>query len=382
MQSKALKHILKFVVFSSLLVFFILFYFLDQTKQYLNGSSTFALRNEDVTEFDIPVHVLCMDPIYSKATKWGKRNITITSLLMKDDNKNESLIQFFEETSYHLGQDFEIEFANTLLHHGKSEVENFQVIVQYLDTFNHGRCLMVQTYTKLEPTSEFFFKVRTKTRKDVGKPKSLKLFLVSNQTWQGIGTDVWSYIKPTKLILPFIKEETYWTDLHVKQYIYQKGQKDITSCISKLVTNSGCLPVCSPFFFPPNLNIEPCQTFGDTKCLFDLYGESKAFFFSYKKCLKPLTIFTYTGTPILLEGQDISDIPKDLSVYGSFSFSSNEIQIYEETTIIGTSTFIGSVGGSLGLFLGFSCFTCLSSCLDYFFDFIISLKSKVQNNNI
>ena len=47
-----------------------------------------------------------------------------------------------------------------------------------------------------------------------------------------------------------------------------------------------------------------------------------------------------------------------------FSYSSDEIKIEEETLMIGTSSYIGSVGGSLGLFLGFSFFTYLSYLID------------------
>ena len=52
-----------------------------------------------------------------------------------------------------------------------------------------------------------------------------------------------------------------------------------------------------------------------------------------------------------------------------FSYSSDEIKIEEETLMIGTSSYIGSVGGSLGLFLGFSFFSSLS----YFFGKLISI---------
>ena len=57
-----------------------------------------------------------------------------------------------------------------------------------------------------------------------------------------------------------------------------------------------------------------------------------------------------------------------------FAYSSDEIKIEEETLMIGTSSYIGSVGGSLGLFLGFSCFTYLSCCLQKVFDLCDKFK--------
>ena len=38
--------------------------------------------------------------------------------------------------------------------------------------------------------------------------------------------------------------------------------------------------------------------------------------------------------------------------------------VKEEILMVHTTDFIGSIGGSLGLFLGFSCFTYLSGMID------------------
>ena len=52
-----------------------------------------------------------------------------------------------------------------------------------------------------------------------------------------------------------------------------------------------------------------------------------------------------------------------------FNYQSDEIKIEEETLMMGTSSYIGSVGGSLGLFLGFSFFSSLS----YFFGKLLKI---------
>ena len=57
-----------------------------------------------------------------------------------------------------------------------------------------------------------------------------------------------------------------------------------------------------------------------------------------------------------------------------FGYSSDQIKIEEETLMIGTSSYIGSVGGSLGLFLGFSCFTYLSCCIQKVFELCDKFK--------
>ena len=51
-----------------------------------------------------------------------------------------------------------------------------------------------------------------------------------------------------------------------------------------------------------------------------------------------------------------------------FTFGTNEKEVAEEVLMIGLSSYIGSVGESLGLFLGFSFFTHLSCCIDKIFE--------------
>ena len=50
----------------------------------------------------------------------------------------------------------------------------------------------------------------------------------------------------------------------------------------------------------------------------------------------------------------------------SFRFLSPLVEIIEEIPEIGFPFLMGSVGGSLGLFIGFSCYTFLSKIVDTF----------------
>ena len=57
----------------------------------------------------------------------------------------------------------------------------------------------------------------------------------------------------------------------------------------------------------------------------------------------------------------------------TFNPISKRVLVKEERYIISTTDFIGSVGGSLGLFLGFSCFTYTSELLDKLLNKLSSL---------
>ena len=81
--------------------------------------------------------------------------------------------------------------------------------------------------------------------------------------------------------------------------------------------------------------------------------------------MKPMKTTLYRANSKSLEKVFIQNNTVELL----FTFSSDEIKIEEETLMIGTSSYIGSVGGSLGLFLGFSFFTYLSYGVDKLFEF-------------
>ena len=81
--------------------------------------------------------------------------------------------------------------------------------------------------------------------------------------------------------------------------------------------------------------------------------------------MKPKDTTLYKAKPV-----PIKRVSNQLSIVELlFSYSSDEIKIEEETLMMGTSSYIGSVGGSLGLFLGFSFFSSLS----YFFGKLLKI---------
>ena len=86
---------------------------------------------------------------------------------------------------------------------------------------------------------------------------------------------------------------------------------------------------------------------------------------NYKKCMKPTKTTLYKAKPVSVGEKALNRSEITLL----FTYQSDEIKIEEETLLMGTSSYIGSVGGSLGLFLGFSFFSSLS----YFFGKLFSI---------
>ena len=101
----------------------------------------------------------------------------------------------------------------------------------------------------------------------------------------------------------------------------------------------------------------------DNKCWYNwsFYGKN---YNEYKGCLKPMKTTLYNAELKPLQNA----VAKRDTVELVFTYSSDQIRIKEATLMIGTSSYIGSIGGSLGLFLGFSFFTYLSFCIDKLFE--------------
>ena len=59
-------------------------------------------------------------------------------------------------------------------------------------------------------------------------------------------------------------------------------------------------------------------------------------------------------------------------------FAKNEVDVKQEYLIVDTITMIGSVGGTLGLFIGFSFLTCMSSIIETLKSFVNMLDNYLK----
>ena len=76
--------------------------------------------------------------------------------------------------------------------------------------------------------------------------------------------------------------------------------------------------------------------------------------------------------------QDLNNVTEDMNAQFSMMFASNISDIFEEILIVDEISLIGSLGGSLGLFIGFSFFGYITS----FFDVIVEkmFYMSIQRN--
>ena len=132
------------------------------------------------------------------------------------------------------------------------------------------------------------------------------------------------------------------------------GTTDFEQCLVKQIdSNSECGTKCYPFLynFLPNL----------TLCNSEEYGCMHNALYKYRyECLQPLKNVQYRTT--IYPG--FKQKTKRSGFWFVIYFDTATKEIKEEVLIVTTGGLIGSVGGSAGLFLGFSFFTYLSGIID------------------
>ena len=371
-RSELLKNVLKVILILALFTSFLVFYFIKETSEYLKGSTTFASRTEEVDKFNLPVLVICFEPSY-KPSIFGDESADFSYLFDKEDfiKEKEKLADALHSASYKLNEDVQIEFVvqddnttdNYTLKDGQNLMDNFQVDVYKIYTLTHGSCYVIENTKKVDSWVTFQVYVKDLNSKNVDKLSGLVLFVASPETWYGIITLSWPYFELKQHSLGFNMSKQYWIDMLVTNVTYIKnGQKSIEGCIEKLMATNAACKKCLPFFFSFKNKKISCQSKQENKCWYywSFMGKN---YNKYKRCLKPMKTTLYNAELKLLK-KAVSQ-PDTVDVI--FSYSSDQIKIKEATLMIGTSSYIGSIGGSLGLFLGFSFFTYLSSCIDKLF---------------
>ena len=352
-------------------------YLINETNEYLKGSTTFASRTGKVHEFNLPMLVICFEPNY-KTSIYGNRTADFAYLFEKENliKEEEKVADTLKSASYKLNEDVQIEFGmrdgndgNTtlkyVLEEGQSKMDNFHIDVFKTYTLIYGSCYLIESTEKVSPWVIFELSIKDLNSENGDNLSNVNIFIASRETWYGIIALSWPYFELEKHSFSFNTSEMYWMDMQVKDITYQNGHKSVEDCIENLMATNDDCKECSPFFFTfKNKKALSCQSIEDNKCWYYwvFFGEN---FNEYKKCMKPMktTLFNAKSKPFA-KAKDQRDI-----VELDFTFSSDQIKIEEETLMIGTSSYIGSVGGSLGLFLGFSFFTYLSCCIDKLFDF-------------
>ena len=190
------------------------------------------------------------------------------------------------------------------------------------------------------------------------------MYLTSNNSWQGITSGDWPQYTPTKIELD-CKEKgyAYMNTIKVSEQLFVEGVDDSDQCWAEEIKSGSCPVQCMFVNFAGNASKLPtCQTIEEVTCIIDEATRQK----SFTKCNQKKRILTFNGDLMRLKKYQDTDW-KHL-IIGLFDTT---IEIKEEIDMITASDFIGSIGGSLGMFFGFS-----------FSGFVLCLMDKLAERQI
>ena len=185
------------------------------------------------------------------------------------------------------------------------------------------------------------------------KRGNLNPLIISSEAGKWVDANMqqlkWNYLPSKRNCRHYsIKEDTYMECV-------MKSQAD---CYLTNGPNEGCK--CIPenslktYFEMYPTSWKPCQTTSEYKLCMDLWWDCshRRYFSRKRKCPLPCTKEKYKGQNYIADGMS-SKIPPNV-VMVRIGYKSMDVETHNEVLIQDVSNFIGTIGGSLGLFIGFS----------------------------
>ena len=364
---------------------------------------------------DLPSTVICFTP-YAKKSVISKHNITIKDMVylsFPESLQNSSWIDFNDEVSYKMGRDFNLTFGylsddlkwllwDSPIHEGLNNLKlgddedekkrrkrdvlapglppmnaiagithtikhmfhedpfnseippplitKNMIIVQKLQTTWTGVCYKIDM--DFATLGRPFFKLefnKTLDKQDIPTPE---IYITSKSNADGIIGYRWNNGEELKFPLQGFEQD-------FKLYPIKRHFINVTSTCSNVLFEeceadnilgrnySSCAEVCwatsVPFRVP---EFGECQNVHDYVCM--RKQMNLAFGHINEKCPKDCTRTEYYGKrTFLLKLEDTT------TFWWNYKFAKN-IEVFEEYLIYDTSGVVGTVGGTLGLFIGFS----------------------------
>ena len=386
----------KCILYLCLFVLFLDFYFIKQCQDFIKGKTTFSTSFERKEDAKIPNFLLCPYPGY-KESLLKFNNLSEPYLaLYKSSGYNEDMYEVYKNFTYVLGTDYTLSFAHkynddpTVLKDGEQFFfgESF-FKVSLVPTFKNGMCVLLKTNFTVKKfvaregrPNAFLIDIPNDHEEP---PYGFSLYFTDDQSWHEIIYDEWRYTKPSKFHLYTNFDNPKKGKFHIfglantKQITHMNGIRNRKECIRKLhftsATKKNCSVVCNPIIFSFLSDIKMCQNVEDFICNIGQFGPLET---DIHECLRPESTTEYVADYSIVNLDENSGV----SVGFNFRYISQRLEVQEEKFVISSRNFIGSVGGSLGLFLGFSMFHYSSVVIDGLFKRISKALQPLQQNMI
>ena len=319
-----------------------------------------AIKQRSDIRTELPTTVLCFDPTAKKSIL-REHNISMYEFSNMHNKQRypRPWLDFYKKVHFRLGTDFYINIRDhPALAIGSNYINelNLTVNVEELFTFWFGFCykisLSMVEIDVLIFNLIFDFKVVQSDLPDI------EIILTSENNAFGVIASTWIFGNEFKIVVNedqssgFKIKATKKTSLGIHNNCTLNVTKN---CLHEVISNSvyECDKICFPIIFSgmDSYDIPLCGSIEDYECM--RWQMNKYLRYEASNiCGTPCSIMEYVGKKSF--GYKFYDNPYRNYYEWRYLFDSRMIDVHEEYLVYDSTGFIGSVGGTLGLFIGFS----------------------------
>ena len=347
---KVIKILATLCLYLALFAFFCYFYLIEQMTDYFKRNMIVTSRIEEVDVLEPPTFTICIDPPF-KTSVAAKYDYADQADIFRKDVPKTSFADRFTNLSYILNQDYDIHLTlHESIHNegkvrlvdGTNMIRGKKYQVQPIMTWAHGICSKVQPefqVTKVPFHTHLFLEPKGSLQ-DMDQPRKFIIYLTSNNTWQGIVNHIWPQYNPS--ILTINPKSSYYMIAKKTEYLFDEGVESSEDCWMKYIESFKCKNKCRYATF---VDLPLCNTSEEVQCMM----EEGAKYIVYTICNKKRKGFTFT--------EELEEMKR----YKDLNWTEIDVELWsmskmvkEEVDVITLPELIGSVGGSMGMFFGFT----------------------------
>jgi hypothetical protein len=382
MKMLILKRVLHVLLFGSAVFLFVL-HVREVFEIFSEGRTNFSTKKEHSKKLQLPAVTLCSSPMYDKNKLKSYNIIFLLNKINETNNMgNKTLYDIFDEVSMVLNKDFSLIIKTDFSLSGKDAtlVEGTNIITDtmqgeyYIDVYKmytmwDGICYTIAS-NKYQ-TSEAIARITLVLNESISEskiPTSINGVLSTRDERYGSLYGSWPGASPFRFKLPLGSESILRIHKHVTKRLSDSTSETCTnyknmayaSCVVKsfitelIDLSQDCENPCKLatmqnwYELLPNHTIPECLTVKDHNCMIQHnYASSLV----DHTCKPTCSLTKYKG-----EQKEWEDVHAKNKLSFSIVFMSTSVTINEEYLVYDIHTFVGTVGGYMGLFIGFSFF--------------------------
>ena len=348
--------------------------FYSQVMELLKDNTSFSSSLVKMETFPLPSMILCIPGI--KQYNADKYDYYSIQSIFKDEQEryrkyNKTPLQAFQELPYKIDQDFNVQLSYYEgkvfdLHLGKNFGDQEEIIEVHEVLTSSGLCYQIEANIQHLNQDTLWIQLKIEPQNTLTsseKAQNMHIYVASNNTWQGLYFYSWLYIDVPKLSIPF--DASFETVVEIKPVLihFRNGISDVAKCMEDIILTIECPKLCFPVAFNRLATITDCQTFQEIDCMLNKGFWNSKYENQFGQCVRPKKAMTYKANIVSTRPAKLAKKSKEIIIW--MKYSTDQLEVKEEIPTLGYSSFVGETGGALGLFLGFSFYTCFSNFIDY-----------------